>query len=251
MNNDLVSIITPVYNASKFIEETIKSVQLQTYKEWELILVDDCSTDNSGEIIKNIAITDFRIKYIKLKENSGAAVARNTAIANSKGRYIAFLDSDDIWENKKLEIQLEFMKNKDIAFSFSGYELMAENGELINKKIRVPEVIDYKGYLKNTIIGCLTVIIDKQKVGDFRMPNIRANQDMATWLYIMRDRNVKAYGVNQCLGKYRLVDGSITNNKVKAAKSVWSVYRNIENLSFFKSLFVFLSYAINATKKRI
>ena len=251
MQNNLVSIITPVYNASRFIEETIKSVQAQTYKEWEMILVDDCSTDNSYEIINKYSKEDERIKYIKLEENSGAAIARNTAIANAKGRYIAFLDSDDIWYEDKLEKQVGFMKDKNIEFSFTSYELMSEEGELLNKTINVPSQIDYNKYLKNTIIGCLSVIIDKEKIGDFRMPNIRANQDMATWLYIMKDRNCVAYGLNECLAKYRLVNGSISNNKVKAAKSVWNVYRNIENLSFIKSSYVFIGYAINAVLKRL
>ena len=251
MQNNLVSIITPVYNASRFIDETIKSVQAQTYKEWEMILVDDCSTDNSYDIIKKYSKDDERIKYIKLEKNSGAAVARNTAIANSKGRYIAFLDSDDIWYEDKLEKQINFMKDKNIGFSFTSYELMSEDGELLNKTIKVPSKIDYNNYLKNTIIGCLSVIIDKEKIGDFRMPNIRANQDMATWLYIMRDRNCVAYGLNECLAKYRLVNGSISNNKVKAAKSVWNVYRNIENLSLIKSSYVFVGYVINAVLKRL
>lgn len=251
MQKNLVSIITPVYNASRFIEETIKSVQAQTYKEWEMILVDDCSTDNSYEIINRYSKEDDRIKYIRLEKNSGAAVARNTAISNAKGKYIAFLDSDDIWYENKLEKQINFMKDKNIGFSFTSYELMSEDGELLNKTINVPNQIDYNKYLKNTIIGCLSVIIDIEKLGDFRMPNIRSNQDMATWLYIMKDRKCIAYGLNECLAKYRLVNGSISNNKVKAAKSVWNVYRNIENLSFIKSSYVFVGYAINAVLKRL
>ena len=251
MNKDLVSIITPVYNAERFIEHTIKSVQIQTYCKWELILVDDCSKDNSYEIISQFCNEDNRIKYIKLEKNSGAAVARNIAIENAKGRYIAFLDSDDMWTEDKLEKQIEFMKNKDIAFSFTSYELMDEEGRLLNKVINVPSKINYKGYLRNTIIGCLSVIIDKEKIGDFRMPNIRANQDMATWLYIMRDRKCIAYGLDECLGRYRLVEGSISNNKIKASKSVWNVYRNIEKISVIKSCYYFLNYALNAIKKRI
>ena len=251
MDKELVSIITPVYNASRFIKETIQSVQAQSYTNWEMILVDDCSNDNSCDIIREFAKNDNRIIYMKLEKNSGAAVARNMAIKNSKGRYIAFLDSDDIWTNDKLEKQISFMKNENVAFSFTGYELMTEDGKLLNKTIQIPKVIDYEGYLKNTIIGCLSVIIDRDKIGYFEMPNIRSNQDMATWLYILRDRNCKAYGINECLAKYRLVNGSISNNKVKAAKSVWNVYRNIENLSLLKSIYVFLNYSINAALKRI
>ncbi|GAA0861352.1 glycosyltransferase family 2 protein [Paraclostridium tenue] len=251
MDKKLVSIITPVYNASSFIKETIQSVQAQTYENWEMILVDDCSKDNSCEIISKFVEDDSRIRYIRLEQNSGAAVARNTAIKNAKGRYIAFLDSDDIWYKSKLEKQIRFMQDGDIAFSFTGYELMTEDGTLLNKAIKVPKVIDYEGYLKNTIIGCLSVIIDKDKIGYFEMPNIRANQDMATWLYILRDRKCKAYGLNECLAQYRLVNGSISNNKFKAAKSVWNVYRNIENLSIVKSIYVFSNYSINAILKRV
>lgn len=251
MKDSLVSIITPVYNAERFIEETIKSVKAQTYSEWELILVDDYSTDNSNDIIMKYSKEDERIRYIKLEKNSGAAVSRNTAIANAKGRYIAFLDSDDIWYHNKLEKQINFMKREDIAFSFTSYELMKEDGTILNKVVKVPKEIDYNKYLKNTIIGCLTVVVDRFKIGDFKMPNIRSNQDMATWLYIMRDRGCNAYGLNECLAKYRLVNGSISNNKVKAAKSVWNVYRNIENLSIIKSSYVFIRYAISAILKRL
>lgn len=251
MSEKLVSIITPVYNAGKFLEDTIKSVKSQTYKNWEMILVDDCSKDNSREIINKFEKEDRRIRYIKLDKNSGAAIARNTAIDNAEGRYIAFLDSDDIWKSDKLKKQIDFMENKDIGFSFTGYELMSENGNLLEKTIKVPDEIDYERYLKNTIIGCLTVVIDREKIGEFRMPDLRANQDMATWLYIMKDRNCKAYGINESLAKYRLVNGSISKNKFKAVKSVWNVYRNIESLSILKSSYVFLNYSINAVLKRI
>lgn len=251
MNEELISIITPVYNSERFIEHTIKSVQSQTYINWELILVDDCSKDNSYEIINKFRNNDSRIKYIKLEQNSGAAIARNVALENANGRYIAFLDSDDIWKEDKLEKQIKFMQDRDIAFSFTSYELINENGELLNKVINVPEKINYDEYLKNTIIGCLSVVIDKEKIGDFRMPNIRANQDMATWLYIMREKKCIAYGIDECLGKYRLVSGSISNNKIKAAKSVWNVYRKIECMSIIKSCYCFFYYGLNAIKKRV
>lgn len=250
MDDNLVSIITPVYNAERFIEETINSVINQEYKNWEMILVDDCSKDNSENIIKQFLKNDKRIKYIKLSKNSGAAISRNIAIQNANGRYIAFLDSDDIWKKNKLKVQIEFMKKNNIGFSFSSYEVMDEYGQLINRTINVPEKISYKEYLRNTIIGCLTVVIDRKICGKFEMVNIRKNQDMATWLSILKKGNI-AYGINEKLGVYRIVAGSISNNKIKAAKSVWITYRDVENISIVKSCYYFCGYVFNAVKKRI
>lgn len=250
MNDNLVSIITPVYNSERFLKQTIDSVLAQEYKDWEMILVDDCSTDNSEKIIREYMKNDSRIKYIKLEVNSGAAVSRNTAIESAKGRYIAFLDSDDIWTSNKLNVQIEFMKKNNVGFSFAEYRVMTEEGEEINRVIKVPKEIDYKGYLKNTIIGCLTVVIDRKICGDFSMVNIKKNQDMATWLKILKKGN-KAYGINKSLGIYRLVNGSISNNKINAAKSVWRTYRDIEKMGIFKSYIYFISYTFNAIKKRL
>lgn len=248
--DDLVSIVTPVYNAERFIEETIKSVQAQTYTNWEMILVDDLSQDNSQDIINIIKKGDNRIKYIKLKENSGAAVARNTAIKNARGRYIAFLDSDDLWKSNKLEKQISIMKKNNYGFTFTSYELMNEDGSNINKIVKVPSKINYNGLLKNTIIGCLTVVIDRKLIGDLEMPLIRKGQDTATWLKILKSYEY-AYGINENLANYRLVQGSISNNKIGALKRTWNTYRNVEQLSLIKSCYVFSCYVINAVKKRI
>lgn len=250
MDKDLVSIITPVYNAERFLRETIESVINQSYENWEMILVDDSSKDNSEEIINYYMNVDKRIKYIKLEKNSGAAFARNTAIKNSIGRYIAFLDSDDIWNKNKLDVQINFMKNNNIGFSFSEYDVMTENGKKINRIIKIPEKINYRGYLKNTIIGCSTVIIDKKMCGEFEMVNIRKNQDMATWLQLLK-KGYSAYGINECLVTYRLVNGSISNNKIKAANSVWKTYREVEKLNLIMSGYYFLGYSFNAVKKRV
>ena len=146
-----ISIVTPSYNASSFIKETIHSVQSQTYNNWEMIIVDDVSKDNTRELIKEEIETDNRIRLIELTENSGAAIARNTGINNAKGKYVAFLDSDDLWLPEKLEKQLEFMQNNDIAFSFTSYQIMNQDGILTDKVVHVPEKINYNGLLKNTI----------------------------------------------------------------------------------------------------
>lgn len=248
--SDKVSVITASYNAGRFIEETIKSVLEQTYDNLELIIIDDCSTDNTEEIVKKYMKIDLRVKFYKLEKNSGAAVVRNTALEKAKGRFIAFLDSDDVWDRDKLEKQINFMKKNNYGFSFTSYRLMSEKGLLLNKEVRVPSQIKYEELLKNTIIGCLTVIIDKDIIGDFRMPLVRAGQDTATWLSILRKGNI-AYGYDEVLASYRLVDGSISSNKLKALKRTWNTYRKLENLNLIKSTYYFVYYVLNAIRKRI
>jgi len=248
--SSLVSIITPSYNSSKFIKDCVASVFSQTYKNWEMIIVDDCSKDNSKEIISELSTKDKRIKPIFLEKNVGAAEARNAAIRQSKGKYVAFLDSDDLWNPKKLEKQLSFMYENEIAFSYTNYQFMSENGEDLSNIISAPEKMTYDSYLKNTIIGCLTVIIDREKSGEFEMPNIRSSHDMALWLLIMK-RGFSAYGLDENLARYRIVSTSNTASKWHAAKDVWKVYRQVEKLSFIYSAWCFVWYAFNALKKRI
>ena len=246
----LVSIITPSYNSSRFINECVNSVLGQTYTNWELIIVDDASNDNSRELISNIAARDNRIKFVFLTKNIGVAGSRNIALEKSKGRYIAFLDSDDVWKKEKLSKQIHFMQSHDVSFSFSSYEPMSENGMKIFKEIKAPLKIDYNSFLKSTIIGCLTVVLDKDKIGDFKMPNLRTSQDMALWLSIMKG-GVIAYGVQKSLAYYRIVETSNTANKLKVAKGVWNVYRVQEEIGYLRSAWCFLNYAFNAVKKRI
>ena len=248
--SSLVSIITPSYNSSKFIKDCVASVFSQTYKNWEMIIVDDCSKDNSKEIISELSTKDKRIKSIFLEKNVGAAEARNAAIRQSKGKYVAFLDSDDLWNPKKLEKQLSFMYENEIAFSYTTYQFMSEDGEDLSNIISAPEKMTYHSYLKNTIIGCLTVIIDREKSGEFEMPNIRSSHDMALWLLIMK-RGFSAYGLDENLARYRIVSTSNTASKWHAAKDVWKVYRQVEKLSFIYSAWCFVWYAFNALKKRI
>ena len=248
--SSLVSIITPSYNSSKFIKDCVDSVFSQTYKNWEMIIVDDCSKDNSKEIISELSTKDKRIKPIFLEKNVGAAEARNAAIRQSKGKYVAFLDSDDLWNPKKLEKQLSFMYENEIAFSYTNYQFISENGEDLSNIISAPEKMTYDSYLKNTMIGCLTVIIDREKSGEFEMPNIRSSHDMALWLLIMK-RGFSAYGLDDNLARYRIVTTSNTASKWHAAKDVWKVYRQVEKLSFIYSAWCFVWYAFNALKKRI
>ena len=248
--NNLVSIITPSYNSAKFIKYCVDSVISQTYENWEMIIVDDYSRDNSRELISKFAKEDDRIKPIFLDENVGAAEARNVAIKKSKGKYIAFLDSDDIWKLDKLEKQIAFMKKNDFAFTFTSYQPISEDGEEKYSVIKAPKKMTYHSYLKNTIIGCLTVVIDIDKTGNFEMPNIRSSHDMALWLLIMK-RGFSANGLDENLAYYRIVSTSNTSKKWKAAKEVWDVYRKVEKLNIVYSGICFVGYVFNALKKRI
>jgi len=245
-----VSIITPSYNSSSFISECVESVLAQTFENWELIIIDDCSVDCSLEIIEQFIQKDNRIQLITLKKNIGAAAARNIAIQKAKGRYIAFLDSDDVWKHDKLEKQLAFMRTNGFAFTFTAYQPMSEDGKKMHSVIFAPKIMTYKSYLRNTIIGCLTVIIDRQQTGDFQMPNIRSSHDMALWLDLMK-RGFMAYGLNENLAKYRIVSSSNTARKWKAANEVWQVYRKLEKLSIMNSVLNFICYVFNAIKKRM
>lgn len=220
----------------------------QTHDNWELLIVDDCSSDNSCELIEKY--NDKRIALIELEKNVGAAEARNIAIRKAKGKYIAFLDADDLWMPTKLEKQIGFMLEKNIAFSFTSYESISEDGQQRYSIIKAYKKMTYYSYLKNTIIGCLTVIIDREKTGDFQMPNIRSSHDMALWLLLMK-RGFDAFGLEENLGSYRVVSTSNTSNKLKAAFDVWEVYRKVERLGIFYSIWCFINYVFNAIKKRI
>lgn len=248
---DLVSIVTPVYNAARFIQETIDSVLAQTYTEFELILVDDCSRDDSVAIIQKNQQNDPRIKLVQLPENSGAAVARNAGIAAARGQYIAFIDSDDCWAENKLTKQLGFMKKNAVSFSYTNFALVNEDGSIIKDKVDLPLALDYAGLLKNTAIACSTVVIDRNAIGDFRMPLVRKGQDTATWLMLMRERQIAAFGLDEVLNYYRQVAGSISSNRFAALKRTWHTYRNIEKLPLVKSLYYFSCYVFNAIKRRV
>jgi teichuronic acid biosynthesis glycosyltransferase TuaG len=244
----LVSVITPSYNSTKFIPDTIHSVLAQTYSNWEMLIVDDCSKDESRQVIREFVEKDARIKLIELTENSGAAVARNTAIKAAKGKYLAFLDSDDLWVPTKLEKQIRFMEENDYAFTYSKYQQMDVNGTLLDRVVDVPKDITYKGLLSDNIIGCLTAVVNIEKTGPIEMPNIRTRQDYALWLSILK-RGIKAQGLQEVLAYYRLVPGSISSNKLKVAKQNWRLYRDIEKLGIIPSSISFLRYAWSGVKK--
>lgn len=248
MTLPVVSVVMPVYNSSKFVRRSIESVVNQTFRDWELILVDDCSNDESLKIIERFARSDHRIKVIALSKNSGAAVARNTAIEAARGRYIAFLDSDDLWFPEKLSKQLLFMNEKQASFSFSAYEVIDESGAFV-RDIGVPVKVTYSDLLKKCVIGCLTVIYDTKVHGKVYMPLIRKHEDLGLWLRLLRGGAV-AHGLNCPLAQYRERQGSLSSNKASAALYAWRVYREVEGLSLPRALYYFSQYAVRGVLRR-
>ena len=249
MEKNLVSIIVPVYNAEKFIEETIKNIEAQTYTNWELILVNDKSKDKSAEIIEKYCSS--KIKLINLEENSGPTKARNEGLYIAKGQYICFLDADDLWENEKLKKQIEFMKEKECAFSFTGYQFMQANGEKNGKKVFIPEKLNYNQALKNTTIFISTVMFDMDKISkeEIQIADMKI-EDTATWWRILRNGYI-AYGLNEILTFYRRSENTRSSNKLKAVKGAWEIYRKQEKFNVIKSFYYFSWYLFNAVKRRI
>lgn len=189
VRQELVSIITPTYNCGKYIEETIKSAQSQTYPNWEMIIVDDCSTDDTEEVVKKYSECDERIKYHKLEKNSGAAVARTVAMDLARGTYMAFLDSDDLWYPNKLESQITYMKENGYAFTCTMYEQIGEQSEPLDKVIKTVRKTDYNRLLLDCPVGNSTVMYDVRKMGKFKVPDIRKRNDDALWLQMLKKEN--------------------------------------------------------------
>lgn len=243
-----ISIITPLYNSAEFLSDTIRSVQNQTFNNWEMILVDDCSADQSSGIAQSFADRDSRIRLIRLNKNLGAAVARNVAMEAAQGRYIAFLDSDDLWLPSKLETQLSFMQKKGIDFSFSAYEKIDEQGKPLGF-MGVPAKINYNQLLKCCVIGCLTAMYDTEKLGKVYMPLVRKRQDFGLWLRLLKKTEF-AYGIQEGLGQYRVRNDSISSNKVSAAIFNWRVYREVEKLSLLKSSYYFSHYLVRGVLRQ-
>lgn len=248
----LVSIIVPVYNAGNFIERTVASVKAQTYQKWELLLVDDRSADDSRQKIERLAAEDAeRIRVLVQECNKGAAAARNAGLEAAKGRYIAFLDADDIWMPQKLELELAFLESRKAAFVFTAYEFGDEAGEGTGKIVHVPSSLTYRQALSRTVIFTSTVLFDSEKIGRelIRMPQVKS-EDSATWWKILRE-GFTAYGLDQVLAVYRRPRASLSSNKVEAVRRIWNLYRNQEELSLPYSLYNLFFWAIRATLRRI
>ena len=247
IEKEKVSIIVPMYNAEKFIGKTIESVLAQTYQNWEMLIMNDVSTDNSLAIVSLYAKKDERIKIVNTEKNVGVVKGRNFLIDLASGKYIAFLDADDYWHNEKLEKQIKFMKEKNASISCTEYTRVKENEEKINDVI-IKEEISYNDMLKNNYLGCLTVIYDAKKIGKRYFKELEKNEDYVLWLEIVKDVDIIC-GLKENLAYYRVLDNSRSSNKVKTAKVRWEIYRKIEKLSLLKSIYYFLHYAIRAVLK--
>lgn len=246
---NLVSVIIPNFNSEIFISATLKCLQEQAFSDWEALIVDDGSTDRSAAIIDAFAQQDTRIRLIKLPPGNGAAKARNAAIRESRGRYFAFLDADDLWRPEKLAVQLAAMQAVDAAMSCTAVDVVDADGAIVGER-RVPTSIDYSTLLRRTPIVTSTVVIDTHKTGKVQMPDIVRRQDLGLWLKVIRE-NGPVLGIDQVLGSYRVHAGSLSRNKLTSALYTWRVIRQVEGLGFFTSAYYFLNYALKGTFSRV
>lgn len=250
---DLVSIIVPVYNVEKLIAETMDSVRAQTYSYWELLLVEDCSKDGSAGVIREYIAEkqDQRIRLIAQPSNQGAARARNRGVQEARGRYIAYLDADDLWLPEKLEAQLRFMEKKQAAFSFTGYEFADENGIGLGKVVKVPETLSYRQALSNTTIFTTTVMFDTEKIPRqlLEMPEIKS-EDTALWWKVLRS-GYTAWGLDENLARYRRAGRTLSSNKLEAIRRIWNLYRKEAGLGIFASARHICLWALLAVRRRV
>lgn len=238
MYGDLVSIIMPAYNCSEWIGKSIDSIIAQTYINWELIVVDDCSSDGTLSVIQKYAQADERIRWYKLEKNSGAAAARNKAVDNSRGVYLAFLDSDDLWKPEKLQKQIRFMADNDYDFTCTDYGKIDENDEIKDVTVHCEKKYDYNLLLKRCP-GNSTIIYNCEKLGKFHAANLKRRNDFVMWLSVIKTAKY-VYGLNEVLGYHRLREGSISFKKTDLLKYQWIVYRKIERLNIFKCIYLII-----------
>ena len=233
--NDLVSIIMPSYNTAQYISQSIQSVLAQTYLNWELIIVDDCSTDNTENVV-SVFLNDNRIKFLKNERNSGAAVSRNRALREARGKWIAFLDSDDLWEPEKLEKQIAFMKNNGYSFSYTNYVEIDEAGIQSGVKVTGPQKITKTGMYNYCWPGCLTVMYDADEIGLIQIADIKKNNDYAMWLKVCK--KVDCYLLDECLALYRKGRaGSISTNSIKTmVRWHYKLFREAEKQGIIQSI---------------
>lgn len=240
--NPLVSIVTPLFEAEKYIAETIASVQDQSYPNWELIIVDDFSTDASVKIVESFATQDHRIILLKNEANEGAAVCRNRATELAKGEYIAFLDSDDLWLPNKLEKQLKFMQEKNSDVSFTSYQQIDENSNPMNKRIRALASLSYNKQHSNNYVGNLTGMYRAAVLGKIASPNIRKRQDWAVWLEAIKRSGKPALGLQEDLAFYRVHQESMSGNKLRLVSHNFRFYNTHLGHSFIASGYYLLRF---------
>jgi teichuronic acid biosynthesis glycosyltransferase TuaG len=239
--NEKVSIITPAYNSEKFISDTIRSVQNQTYTNWEMIIVDDCSTDKTVEIIQEFMDNDPRIHLIKLNTNSGTGIARNTALQVVSGRHIAFVDADDLWKPEKLSKQIDFMEANNLAFTFTFYDLINEEGQLLNKRIETPKNLSFRQLFFCNYVGNLTGIYNASSLGKIAISSIRKRQDWMVWLTILKQIKT-AKPVPESLAFYRIRKNSLSTSKTALLKHNYTVYRQFHKYTVFVSLLCMVGF---------
>lgn len=249
MKDELVSIIMPVFNAEAYVAAAIDSVLGQTYKHWELLAVDDGSEDSSAHILSQYARADARIQPIFLTQNHGVGYARNIGINKSRGRFLCFIDSDDIWISEKLQIQIDFMNKYSYAFTFSSYQLIKKNGDPLNRAVLVPQRITYAEALYKTAIWTTTVCLDLNQVERPNMPLMDGAEDTAAWLTALKQTGYAA-GINQILAFYRQVPTSLSHNLKKRLTRMWRLYRQIEKLPLLKSVALYIRWGFYVLKKR-
>jgi teichuronic acid biosynthesis glycosyltransferase TuaG len=241
MEKPLVSIITPSFNSDKFIAETIQSVQKQSYLNWEMIIVDDCSTDNTVSIIEQFVINDNRIRFFQLEKNSGAGVAREMALSKATGDYISFLDADDLWKPLKLEKQLQFLKDNKIHFTFSFYDCIDEEGNVLNKRVEAPRNLSYRQLFFCNYVGNLTGIYEVNYFGKIAISSTRKRQDWMVWLTILK-KIKKAKPVPESLAFYRIRDNSLSASKFDLLKHNFAVYRTFHSYNYVSSMFIMIGF---------
>jgi teichuronic acid biosynthesis glycosyltransferase TuaG len=266
---ELVSIVMAAFNSERFISESIKSVLSQSYSHWELLVVDDASTDSTTVVVEGFASNDDRIRLIALSQNVGPAIARNRAIEAASGRYIAFLDSDDLWLPEKLKVQLAEMAKREASLSFTAYRKIGPNGEIGTGVVTVPESVTYNELLNTNVIGCLTAVYDTKVTGKIFMPEMDLRQDYGLWLRILKRSGHEDYGlwlrllrgiptnpsaqgaigINRPLALYRVHSNTVSSNKFKAAMYQWMVYRRQEGLSIPRAIYHFMTYAYHGLRK--
>lgn len=247
----LVSVITPVYNAEFVISKTIDSILNQTYKNIEIVIVDDNSTDKSRQVIEKYLMKDSKIVYHRCSTNQGAGLSRNKALELAKGQYVAFLDADDLWHPEKIDKQVLLLQEKNAGFSFTAIEMIDQHDNSIKTKRKILNEVTYNILLRNTMIPTSTVLIDRFVYGDFRFSTSRGGQDYATWLKLLRNGSI-AYGINESLGYYRVRNKkSLSNNKFKSIKQVWTIQTQEENINKFSAFINLLFFIYNAIKKYI
>ena len=244
---ELVSIIMPSYNSEDFISEAIESVLKQSYLDWELLIIDDKSTDSTQKIMTDFANKDSRISYIIKDENSGPAKSRNLGIEKAKGRYIAFLDSDDRWDTVFLEKMVKFAEEKKYSFVFSSYRQMNEELSSCFSIFHVPEKINFNGVLKSCPISALAMLYDVKALGKEYMEDI-SREDVSLWLKLLK-KTEYAWGLDEPLADYRIRQNSRSRNKFKILLQQWGVYRDYLKLSYIKSTYLIINWAVRSFKK--